>query len=152
MNFHLVQVNIAFPKYQPDDPRFAGFVDNLDRINALADASPGFVWRYASDDEDLEAKAVFADPTLIFNMSVWESRAALEDFVYRSDHVQILRQRAEWFLPQKRPTMALWWKEAGELPGITEARHRLDLLAQAGPTVDAFTFRRTFEPPADKTG
>jgi hypothetical protein len=147
MNFHLVQVNVAFRKFEMEDPRFAGFVDNLDRINAIADSTPGFVWRYVSDDDDAEAKAVFGDPTLLFNMSVWESKQALEDFVYKSDHVKILRQRADWFVPQKGPSMALWWIEAGTLPGIVESRQRLERLSQAGPTEDAFTFRRYFDPP-----
>jgi hypothetical protein len=148
MSFHLVQVNVAFQKYAMDDPQFSGFVDNLDRINGLADSTPGFVWRYISDDDDAAVKKLFGNPMLLFNMSVWESKQALEDFVYRSDHVHILRQRAEWFVPQKGPSMALWWTAAGTLPGITEAKHRLELLAQAGPSEDAFTFRNSFEPPA----
>jgi len=148
MPYHLVQVNVAYRKYSDDDPRFAGFLDNLDRINALADAAPGFVWRYVSDDDDAEAKAVFGDPTVLFNMSVWESKQALEDFVYKSDHVAILRQRADWFIPQKGPTMAMWWIPAGTIPGVAESRHRLERLAQAGPTEDAFSFRRFFELPS----
>ena len=150
MNFHLVQVNIAYAKFDMDDPRMAGFTDNLDRINGIADESPGFVWRYVSDDNDAAVKALFGDPMLLFNMSVWESIKALEDFAYRSDHVGILRQRAEWFVPQKGPSMALWWTAAGTLPGITEAKHRLERLAQAGPTEDAFTFRRAFEAPKEQ--
>jgi hypothetical protein len=93
---------------------------------------------------------VFADPTIIFNMSVWESKQALEDFVYKSDHVKILRQRADWFIPQQGPTMALWWLPAGTTPGIVESKQRLDRLAQAGPTEDAFTFRRFFEAPGGR--
>jgi hypothetical protein len=148
--FHLVQVNIAFPKFTYEDPRFAGFVDNLDKIYAISDATPGFVWRHVTVDDDAEAKAAFADPTIIFNMSVWESRQSLEAFVYKSDHVHILRQRADWFVPHKGPTMALWWLPAGTLPGIVESKHRLERLAQAGPTQDAFTFRQFFDPPRKK--
>ena len=150
MVFHLVQVNVAYRKYSEDDPHFAGFMNNLDRINALADSAPGFVWRYISDDDDAEAKAEFGDPMVLFNMSVWESKQALEDFVYKSDHVKILRQRAEWFVPQNGPSMALWWITAGTVPGVSESRHRLERLAQAGPTEDAFTFRRFFDPPSGK--
>lgn len=150
MSFHLVQLNVAIAKFDMEDPRMAGFTDNLDRINGLADVSPGFIWRYTSDDNDAAVKALFGDPMLLFNLSVWESKEALEDFVYRSDHVAILRQRAEWFVPQKGPSMALWWTAAGTLPGITEAKHRLERLAQAGPTEDAFTFRSAFDPPADR--
>lgn len=146
MNFNLAQVNIAIAKYSYDDPRFAGFVDNLDRIYALAETTPGFVWRHISVNNDAEAKALFAEPELIFNMSLWESKDALSNFVYKSDHVNILRERAEWFVPQNRPTMALWWQKVGTIPTILEARHRLELLAQSGPTEDAFTFGSFFEP------
>lgn len=148
MNFHLAQVNIAIARYAYDDPRFAGFTDNLDRIYALAEATPGFVWRHVTVDNDEAIKALFGEPDLIFNMSLWQSREALSDFVYKSDHVDILRQRAEWFVPQNRPIMALWWQKAGTIPNPLEARHRLELLAQAGPTPDAFTFGNFFEAPA----
>jgi hypothetical protein len=148
VSYHLAQVNIAIARYGYEDPRFAGFVDNLDRIYALAESTPGFIWRHISVNNDAEAKTVFAEPELIFNMSLWESKKALSDFVYKSDHLNILRQRAAWFMPQHRPTMALWWQEAGTIPTILEARHRLDFLAQSGPTDDAFTFGNFFEPPA----
>ncbi len=147
MSFHLAQVNIAIAKYAYDDPRFAGFIDNLDRIYALSESTPGFVWRHVTVNDDAEAKAAFGEPELIFNMSLWESKEALSDFVYKSDHVNILRQRAEWFIPQNRPIMALWWQQAGTIPGILEARYRLELIGQSGPTQDAFTFGNFFEPP-----
>lgn len=149
MSFHLAQVNIAIARYNYEDPRFAGFVDNLDRIYALAEATPGFVWRHVSVDNDAEAKAVFGEPELIFNMSLWATKEALSDFVYESDHVDILRRRADWFIPQNRPIMALWWQKAGTTPTSMEARHRLELLAQAGPTQDAFTFGSFFEAPVE---
>jgi len=150
VNHHLAQVNIAFARYEQDDPRFAGFVDNLERIYALAESTPGFIWRHISVNDDAEAKAGFGDQSLIFNMSLWQSEDALSDFVYKSEHVTILRQRADWFVPQDRPTMALWWQPAGTTPGITEARHRLERLATVGPTEDAFTFRHFFDPPRQK--
>lgn len=149
MNFHLAQVNISIPKYSYEDPRFAGFVDNLDRLYALSESTPGFVWRYVSVDNDAEAKAVFGEPNIIFNMSLWETKEALYHFVYKSDHVEILRKRAEWFIPQDRPILALWWQEAGTIPTVTEARHRLELLAQARPTEAAFTFGTFFASPAE---
>ena len=147
MNFHLAQVNIAIAKYSYDDLRFAGFVDNLDRIYELAESTPGFVWRHITVNDDAEVKAAFAEGNLIFNMSVWESKEALRDFIYLSEHVDILRQRGEWFVPQNRPIMALWWQAAGTIPTIAEAKHRLERLAQAGATDDAFTFRHFFDAP-----
>lgn len=147
MNYHLAQVNIAIAKYSYDDPRIAGFVDNLNRIYDLAESTPGFVWRHVTVNEDAEAKQVFGEPNLVFNMSVWESLDALREFVYRSDHASILRQRASWFVPMDRPVFALWWQPAGTIPTIVESKHRLDRLQQAGPTEDAFTFRNFFEAP-----
>ncbi len=150
MNFHLAQVNIAIARYTREDPRFAGFVDNLDRIYALSESTPGFVWRHVSVNDDAEAKATFSEPDLIFNMSLWKTKEALGNFVYQSDHVHILRKRTDWFVPQNRPILALWWQNAGTIPTILEARHRLDLLAQSGPTQDAFTFGSFFEAPAQE--
>lgn len=147
MDFHLAQVNVAIAKFSYDDPRFAGFVDNLNRIYELAESMPGFVWRHVTVDNDIEAKKTFAEPNLVFNMSVWESLDALREFVYRGDHASILRQRASWFIPMNRPVFALWWHPAGTIPSIVESKHRLDRLQQAGPTEDAFTFRNTFPAP-----
>lgn len=147
MNWHLAQVNIGVAKYSYEDPGFAEFVNNLDRINALADTAPGFVWRYAADDETAVGKDIFGDDDMLFNMSVWESREALMDYVYKTDHVHILRKRAEWFVQQKGPILALWWQPAGTLPTPAEAKHRLQQLEQSGPTEDAFTFRRFFAAP-----
>lgn len=147
MKWHLAQVNVATAKYHDDDPEFSGFVDNLDRINALADESQGFVWRYVSTDDDAEARRVFGDNALLFNMSLWRSLADLRRFVYESDHLNILRQRAKWFVPQDRPVLALWWQAAGEIPDVVESKHRLDCLAERGPTAEAFTFRNAFDAP-----
>ena len=147
MDFHLAQVNVAIARYSYDDSRFSGFVDNLDRVYEMAESTPGFIWRHVSVNDDIEAKEAFGDPNLVFNMSVWESKEALREFVYRSDHASILRQRADWFVPMDRPVFALWWPVAGTIPTILESRHRLERLQQAGPTEDAFTFSNFFEAP-----
>ncbi|MFZ0670378.1 MAG: DUF3291 domain-containing protein, partial [Pseudolabrys sp.] len=42
---HLAQFNIARILYPLDDPRMREFVENVDRVNGLADKIPGFVWR-----------------------------------------------------------------------------------------------------------
>lgn len=147
MKFHLAQTNIGVAKYSYEDPRFAGFVDNLDRINALADAAPGFVWRYIAEDETLAGSDVFGIKDMLFNMSVWESKEALMNYVYHTEHVEILRKRAEWFEPMEGPILAMWWQPAGTLPTVLEAKHRLELLQAKGPNPDAFTFRHFFDAP-----
>ena len=147
MNWHLAQVNIGVAKFAYEDPRFAEFVENLGRINVLAEQSQGFIWRYMQDDEYEAGRDIFGDDSLLFNMSMWESREALMSYVYHSDHVHILRKRAEWFVNQDRPIIALWWQPAGTIPTVLESRHRLERLARAGPTEDAFTFRNFFGAP-----
>ena len=147
MKFHLAQTNIGIAKYGYEDPRFAGFVDNLDRINALADDAPGFVWRYIAEDETEAGTDVFGIKDMLFNMSVWETKEALMNYVYHTDHVDILRKRAEWFEPMDGPILAMWWQPAGTRPTVLEAKHRLELLQETGPSPDAFTFRHFFEAP-----
>ena len=150
MKWHLAQANIAVARYDYDDPAFAGFVQNLDRINELADRAPGFVWRYIGEDETEVGREVFGDQNLLFNMSMWVSKDALMDYVYKTDHVHILRKRADWFVPQPGPILALWWQPAGTIPTPAESRHRLERLAESGPTEDAFTFRQFFEAPEEE--
>ncbi len=147
MKWHLGQANIGVARYAYTDPAFAGLVDNLGCINALAEKAAGFVWRHVADDETAAGKDIFADDNMLFNLSVWESRDTLMEYVYKTDHVKILRKRAEWFVQQKGPILALWWQPAGTLPTPTEAKHRLQVLGLNGPTEEAFTFRQFFAEP-----
>jgi hypothetical protein len=132
-----------------DHPIMAGFKAQLERINAIADASPGFVWRLATPEGDATALRVFEDDQVLVNMSVWESLEALHEFVYRGPHVGPLRQRKDWFLPWEGPVLALWWVPAGHLPSIEEAKVKLEELRLRGPTPSAFTFRMAFPPPGE---
>ena len=143
---HLAQVNVARLRHPIDHPATAEFVAGLAPVNAVADSSPGFVWRLQTDDGDATALRVFPDPEVIVNLSVWTSVDALHAFVYRSDHRAFLRRRAEWFDRTTTPAVALWWVPAGHLPDVAEARDRLDFLADHGPTPYAFGLR-TAEPP-----
>jgi hypothetical protein len=45
MTLQLAQVNVARMRGPLESEVMAGFVARLDEINALADRSPGFVWR-----------------------------------------------------------------------------------------------------------
>ena len=145
---HLAQVNIGRLRAPIDDPLIADFVARLDEINALADASPGFVWRLQDDNGNATAIPAFDDPQMIINMSVWESLEALRAYTYRSDHTRVLTRRRDWFEKLDLPHLALWWIPAGTLPTVAEAKERLALLAARGPTADAFTFRDRFPAPA----
>ena len=147
--YHLAQVNVAVAKHPLDDPRMAGFTLMLDSVNAIADRAPGFVWRLVGEgDSDATAVRTPLGPDVMINLSVWESVEALRDFVYRSPHLDQLRQRAQFFELPKEPFQALWWVPAGHVPTVAEAIERLRMLRRDGPTPLAFTFRRLF-PTAD---
>ena len=146
---HLAQVNIATLRAPLDGPELAGFVAQLEPINALADQHPGFVWRLQTEDGDATAIRPFDDDRVMVNLSVWSSLAALRAFVYASRHLEVMRHRRTWFHRMPDPYMALWWVPAGTIPTVAEAKDRLELLARQGPTPGAFTFRAAFPEPAD---
>ena len=149
MTFHLAQVNIARAKAPLDSPLMAGFVDGLAEMNALADHSPGFIWRLMTDGGDATAVRAYDDPRIIFNLSVWASVDALKTYAYRTEHAKFFARRDEWF--EKTPTahLALWWITAGTIPTVGDATSRLAHLATHGPTAHAFTFRNPFVAPAE---
>jgi Domain of unknown function (DUF3291) len=144
--YELAQLNIAVMKEPLEAPSMADFVANLDRINALAEASPGFVWRLQSDEGNATAFRPLGDTTLV-NMSVWTDVQSLNQYVYRSAHAEIMRRRNEWFEKMKEVFVVLWWVPAGHRPDIEEAVAKLERLRAHGPTEDAFTFKKAFPPP-----
>jgi hypothetical protein len=144
---HLAQLNIGRVLAPLDSEQMSGFVNALDPINALADGSPGFVWRLQTEDGDATAIRAFDDDMLLVNMSVWESVEALAAFAYRSDHREVMVQRRRWFERMAEAFTVLWWVPAGHRPSTAEAKHRLELLRANGPTPEAFTFRHPFPPP-----
>jgi len=148
IRFHLAQANIARMRAPLESEVMEGFRSELARINALADASPGFVWRLQSEAGDATAIRAFDDPLILFNMSVWASLEALHAYVYRSDHVGPLRKRRAWFEPLAgRASLVLWWVPADHVPTVPEAVERLAWLDARGPSAAAFTFREPFPPP-----
>lgn len=148
--YELAQLNIATLKAPLDSPLLADFVANLDRINALAEAAPGFVWRLQTDEGDATALRPFSE-NVIVNMSVWQDIASLQAYTYQSAHVEILRRRKEWFESTPAATMVLWWVAQGHQPSLTEAATKLEHLRQHGPTAVSFTFRQSFPAPDTPT-
>lgn len=146
-SLELAQLNIAELVAPLDSEELSGFVANLERINALADAAPGFVWRLQTEDGDATGITDFGSEFIV-NMSVWTDMRSLHNFVYRSDHAAIMRRRREWFERMKNPYSVLWWVEKGHRPTIAEAKVRLELLRTIGPSPKAFTFKRAHQPPA----
>ena len=146
--FHIAQVNVARLREPLDHPSSQAFVAGLEPINALADRSPGFVWRLQTDEGDATSLRVFDDEMIIVNMSVWESMEALRAFVFSSDHAAYLRRRAEWFERLVDASTALWWIAPGTTPTLDEATSRLESVRTVGPTPRAFTLREVLDPPA----
>ncbi|MRH87352.1 DUF3291 domain-containing protein [Nocardia sp. SYP-A9097] len=145
---HLALFNIGRMIAPEGDRRVAEFYAELDRINSLADDSPGFVWRMVDSDSNnaTSVRPYEADPDMLVNLSVWESREAMFNYVYRSAHMDFLRRRREWFVPIKEAITVLWWVPLGHTPSLHEAIGRLDHLREQGPTPQAFTFRSYYEP------
>jgi hypothetical protein len=133
-NHHLAELNIGRIRYDLEDPRMADFTNNLALVNGLAERSEGFVWRYVDESGNATDTRPFADPLVIVNLSVWESVAALEHFVWQTVH-------NDWFEHFDGPAVALWWVPAGHRPSVEEAVARLDHLKQHGPSEYAFDWQ-----------
>ena len=147
--YHLAQINIGRMLAPIDDPIMAEFVLQLPAINALADASPGFVWRLQTESGDATSVKVYDDDRIIVNMSVWENVESLREYSYRSSHTGVLKYRTKWFESITGPYMALWWVPAGHIPSPQEGRERLEHLRKHGDSVYAFSFKNIFPEPVD---
>ena len=145
--YELAQLNIGVIKGPMDSPIMADFAANLERINALAERSPGFVWRLQTEEGDATAIRPFENENMLVNMSVWENVESLTAYVYRSAHVELMRRRREWFERMEQPFLVLWWVPQGHVPTIAEAVERLQRLREFGPTPQAFTFKSVFPAP-----
>jgi Domain of unknown function (DUF3291) len=159
MTHELAQVNIARLAAPIDSPRLTQFVDALDHVNALAEASAGFLWRLKSDTDsadvgvnigaNIRASDVVAfawdstpaDAGVIVNLSVWADAKSLHDFVFSGDHVSFLRRRREWFVPMKESYAVCWWVAAGHRPSTDEAEERVRYRRAHGSTPYAFDLK-----------
>lgn len=144
--YRLAQLNIATMKESLDSPSMADFVANLERINALAESSPGFVWRLKDDDGNATAIRPFGE-NVIVNLSVWEDLDSLHNYAFKTAHVEILRRRREWFERMNEAYAVLWWIPREHRPSTAEAAERLANLRELGPNAHAFTFREAFPAP-----
>jgi hypothetical protein len=145
--YQLAQLNIARLLAPIDSPQLAGFVARLEEVNALADAAPGFVWRFQTEGGDATALRPYDDDSILVNFSVWESAEHLHEFVFKTMHSEVMRRRREWFERMEQPFTVLWWVPAGHRPTVAEAVGRLDQLRRDGPTPSAFGLRQLFPAP-----
>lgn len=146
MDWHIAQINIAKFRVPRGSPINADFEAALDEVNALAEGSPGFVWRMIGEGENADG-ALFGDPDVTINMTVWETLDHLAAFAYRNiTHRAVMRRRRDWFV-ELPAYLAIWWIPAGSTPSLREGRARLDLIERLGPTAEAFDFKRPFAAP-----
>jgi Domain of unknown function (DUF3291) len=144
---HLAQVNIGRILAPMDSPIMAEFKDNLDPINALAEATPGFVWRLQSESGNATDVPYSEDPMELVNMSVWESIGSLHGYVYKTHHLDFFRKRAQWFEKPTQSGYALWWIPAGHTPTVAEGKERIEHYRKHGATAHAFWFSQPFPAP-----
>lgn len=140
----LAQLNIAKTKYPLDRPEIKDFVDNLDKVNGIAESSEGFIWRLKEESGNATDIRVFDDPDMIVNMSVWQNAESLKDFMFHTLHREFMARKKEWFERLKEDSYVLWWIEDGRIPTLEEALERLEHLRQHGDTPYAFSFKSNF--------
>lgn len=145
--YQLAQINIAQAKDEMDTETMSGFVSRLDEINAIADKADGFVWRLQTENGDSTSIRVFDDPLLLVNISVWNDIESLKNYVYKSLHIELVRDREAWFDKLGAMHQALWWVPKGHIPTTQEAKDKLEILRENGPTQEAFTFGKSFPKP-----
>jgi len=146
-SWQLAQMNVGRLVAPNPDPRVRPFFDALDRVNALADAAAGFIWRLQSEGGNATDIQPTPDPLFIVNMSVWTDADSLFNFVYRSAHTPEMARRREYFDRFEGAYQALWWVPAGHCPTVDEGLSRLWRLDRYGPTQLAFTFKVRFPAP-----
>ncbi|HEY6390660.1 MAG TPA: DUF3291 domain-containing protein [Bryobacteraceae bacterium] len=143
---HLAQINIARMRAALNDPIMKGFADQLVDVNRSAESSPGFIWRLKTEEGDATNIRAYEDELILVNMSVWESIESLREFTYRSHHAAVFRDRQQWFERMNETQLALWWIPTGHTPTVEEGKSRLALIEKLGPTPEAFTFKKIFDP------
>ena len=133
---YLAELNIGKFKHPTTDSRMAGFMDNLDRVNAIAERSPGFVWRLKGDNNNATDFRVGDD--MAVNLSVWETPEALQHYVFKTVHAQFYKKREAWFELMEKPHMVFWWVPEGTQPTLDEAYARLQDFEKNGASDRAF--------------
>ena len=143
--YRIAQINIARAKNEMNSEEMKGFVERLDEINSIADKSEGFIWRLQGDEGNSTTIKAFDDPMLLVNMSVWRDMESLKNYVYKSVHVELIRDRDAWFTKMADAHQALWWIKAGHIPSVEEGKEKLNYLQEHGVSKTAFTFSKYFD-------
>lgn len=134
----LAELNVGYAAHALDDPRMADFIDNLDRVNALAERSPGFVWRMKSDSGNATDIDVPGDPNMISNLSVWEDIKSLGNYVFNTVHARFYERKSEFFANMTSHHFVMWHVADDHIPDLSEAMQRLTYLNENGSSEHAF--------------
>lgn len=134
----IAQLNIATSRYDVDDPRMAEFMTNLDRVNAIAERSKGFIWRLADESGNATDIKREGDPRKLLNISVWATPQDLANYVFGTIHKQFYKRGLEWFEAPKAPHFVIWHVADGHIPNIDEALEALSHLTEHGPTDEIY--------------
>ena len=134
----LAELNIVLAVDDLDTPTMADFMKALDKVNRIADRSPGFVWRLQDEAGNATGVKYSENPREIVNLSVWQTSADLEHYVWNRVHRQFMKRRADWFVPLDQSYFVLWWVPVGVLHTLAEALDRLAWLRSDGPSAHAF--------------
>lgn len=137
VDHHLAELNVARLRRPLDAIESAEFVAALDPINAIAEATPGFVWRLTDADGQSSTYVTVPeidDPLVIVNYSVWRDLESFKHYVYKSGHASYLRRKNDWFEPMTQPSIVCWWTPVGTIPDVADAYARLQYLRTHGPT------------------
>lgn len=145
--YYLAQINIALMKAPLEDPIMAEFAAALNEVNAIADRSPGFIWRLQSSSGNATDIRAYSDPRMLVNLSVWQSVEQLKAYVYRSLHGEFFVRRRKWFEKYQGEHFAMWWIPIGHLPTVEEGKAKLEYLALHGDSPESFTFAKPYPPP-----
>jgi Domain of unknown function (DUF3291) len=149
-DYYLAQINIALMKAPIEDPVMAEFAAALNEVNAVADRSPGFVWRLQTSSGNATNIRAYSDSRMLVNLSVWRSVEQLKAYVYNSLHGDFFVRRRQWFEKYQGEHFAMWWIPSGYLPTVEEGKAKLDYLALHGDSPECFTFAKPFYSPVNE--
>ena len=133
----IAQFNIARARWLLEDSRMSEFTGMIDRMNAIAARSDGYIWRL-SDESGPDAPKFPGDPRMTFTLSVWRDVESLRAFTWHTLHKRFRLRASEWFEPLAQAYLAIWPIADGHMPDGNEALAMLGKLRRDGPSDAVF--------------